>query len=279
MDWSKAKTILIVAFIITNLLLVYFIFEEKAVTDPMLKEDFIEKVTELLEDSNIKISINIPNFIPKLNTITVNYEEYDIDSVNKKFLDGESKVEFLKESVILKNENKKVVLEEKGISYEDKSKNQKIDDLNKEKALEISRDFLLEKGYRLDDLSEGFVEKNDNIFNISYSKLYDNKYVESTYTKFKIDEYGIREFNRLWLEIKDKGDKEIQIGPASKAILDLIGNEKFYGREITDISLCYYFKPVKDIKDIIDMEIEGKEGKAGPAWRIEFDNGERYIVE
>ncbi len=39
MDWSKAKTILIVAFIITNILLIYVIVGEDHVNEPTLKDD------------------------------------------------------------------------------------------------------------------------------------------------------------------------------------------------------------------------------------------------
>jgi len=44
MDWSKAKTILIVAFIITNLLLIYVLVGENHIYEPTLKDEFIDEV-------------------------------------------------------------------------------------------------------------------------------------------------------------------------------------------------------------------------------------------
>lgn len=275
MDWSKAKTIMIIAFIITNLLLVYSIMEREVAADPTLSDEFLEKVIGLLGDSDIELSIDLPTTIPRLSTITVNYETYDENSVNKKFLDDDSKIRYLDDKIILENKNKRIILKDKEIFFEDNSKENRYENLDKEKALEISRNFLLDKGYGIDDISKGLIREKDGLYSIEYSKVYEDIYVENTYTVFKIDEYGVREFKRLWLEAKDKGDKKIQIGSASKAVLDLVGNKKYSGRKIVDISLCYYFDP---IMDIMDMEIDSKEGRTVPAWRIEFDNGEKYIV-
>ncbi len=85
MDWSKAKTILIVAFIITNILLIYVIVGEDHVNEPTLKDDFIEDVVELLEDKNIKVSTQIPKDIPHLNTMVVEYENVNIQKLNKDY--------------------------------------------------------------------------------------------------------------------------------------------------------------------------------------------------
>lgn len=277
MDWSKAKTILIIAFLITNLLLVFFIIQKDMVKDPTLTKDFIDKVILRLSESNIEIDTEIPNKMQKLNTITVNYEKYNKDSVNKKFLESDLNQNDFKNGDSFEDDNVKISLTNNEIFFESKSEEQIFHQLNEDIAIKISRDFLLEKGYLIDDLKLNYIKKLKNGYEIEYSKIYNNIYIENTYTKFFIDETGVKKFNRLWLETKEEGDIEMQVGTAPKALLSLVGKDRYSGRKIVDISLCYYFNP--NLDDIVDLEIDSREGRTIPAWRIKFDNGEIYIVD
>lgn len=277
MDWSKAKTIIIVAFIITNILLGYMIVGQKSVKDPTLTDNFIEKSKDLLEDSEIYLATDIPKTIPKLNTITVNYEELDLDGVNKKFLDNEADIELLEASTILEHGDEKVTIEGKKLSYMNAKEDGIHMKLDRDKVLRLSKDFLLAKEYSTDDLKLVYIEEKDGVYTLEYSKVYKGLYVENTYSRFEIDKGGIRKFERLWLDVKDEGEKEIYIDTAPKAVLALLGREEYKGRKIVDISLCYYFN--SKMEDVLDEPVESIEGRAVPAWRIEFDDGSKFIVD
>lgn len=75
MDWSKAKTILIIAFIVTNIVLGYALFNSQRIDEPTLKEDFITDVAKLLKEKDITLNTAIPKEIPSLGIMTVEYEQ------------------------------------------------------------------------------------------------------------------------------------------------------------------------------------------------------------
>ena len=69
MDWSKAKTILIAAFIVTNILLGVVLFSDDYKTDTTTTEAFVEEVTRILDKKDITIATEISTEIPSLNKI------------------------------------------------------------------------------------------------------------------------------------------------------------------------------------------------------------------
>ena len=119
MDWSKAKTILIVAFIITNILLIYVFIGEKGIEEPTLKEDFIGNVEKLLKDKDIYLATEIPTDMPYLNTMNVSYENMTIDDLNRLFF--ENKGILVKDgdafSQIVKEKESVVIINNKLILY------------------------------------------------------------------------------------------------------------------------------------------------------------------
>lgn len=277
MDWSKAKTIIIIAFIITNILLLYMIVGQKPIKDPTLTDTFIDKSKKLLDESDIGLDVDIPRVVPKLNTITVNYEDLSLDSVNKKFLDKRASVKLEDGRTILEYDREKIILENRSLKYFNQGEEGLYRNLDKDKVLKISRDFLLKRGYSIEDLDRGRVFEEDGVYSLLYSKKYKDVFVEDSYTLFKIDSRGVREFERLWLNVQDEGDKEVFIGTAPKAVLALLGREDFAGRRIVDISLCYYFD--SKMEDFLKEPVDSIEGRAVPAWRIELDNGDKFIVD
>ena len=178
---------------------------------------------------------------------------------------------FRSEMVEFKKDNEIVnIMNEKYLTYKNNSSKEKYNELNEEVAIQIAEDFLKEKGYSEDDMKLTSKHREKNDYYLEYTKIYNGIYLEKTYTKFLIGKSGVKEFERLWLNPKELGENDIYISTASKAILALLDMEGKYGRTIEDISLCYYFDPLvhKDVGDFKDT----REGKAIPAWRVQFDD-------
>lgn len=279
MDWSKAKTILIIAFIVTNLLLAHVLFDNENIDEPTIKEGFIENAVGLLQSKNIKVNCKIPNTQPSLSMMNVEYEKKGIDEINNNFFGGktigveqeEGKVEFQI------NKEKVTLLDGKTLIYENSDDKEKYAKLDKEKAISIAEDFLKEKGFSMDDMKLSFIKNDNGIYYLEYTKIYEGLYVEKTYTKFEIGKCGIKRFERFWLNTKEIGENQIYISTAPKAILGLLTMEEAYGKTIEDISLCYYFDPSRH-EDINDPK-KTREGKAIPAWRIQFDDGSKILLD
>lgn len=279
MDWSKAKTILIIAFIITNTLLGYMLIREKPIGESTVKDSFIQDVVELLKDKNISVATQIPKELPHLNTVTVSYEKADLKELNKNLLDNNGIISTNKEGFgeIIKGNESIVLANNKLIIYENKREKEVYSYIDEEKAIRIGEEFIKKGNFDTSDMKLTFVKEEEGVFFLEYSKLYNNIFVERAFTNFQIDKRGVKRFERQWLITTDLGDAEIYINTAPKSMLALLGMENVYGKTITDISLCYYFDPQKH--EYLQDPVEAKQGKAVPAWRIKFEDGYKLFID
>lgn len=279
MDWSKAKNILIIAFILSNLLLLYVFIGDRRVDETTVKDDFIEEVIVLLENKDIKLATQIPKDIPYLSALTVVYEKTNMEKLNKDFFENTGTINNTKNYIgkINKDLESLVLMNRKLILYENHDEEKRYKDLNQKEAIRIAEEFLKNKGFNSLDTILTYVREEEETYFLEYSKVYEDILVERAFTSFQIDERGVKRFERLWLNTKDIGKTDIYISTAPKSILGLLDKEEIYGRTIEDISLCYYFDPEKH--EYLEDLGEAKEGKAVPAWRIEFDNGDKVFLD
>ena len=89
MDWSKAKTILIIAFVAVNIFILCVIVNGKPVDEPTVSDEFISNTTKLLKDKNITIDTEIPRYIPSLTSIIVEFENANPKKLNENYFNGE----------------------------------------------------------------------------------------------------------------------------------------------------------------------------------------------
>lgn len=279
MDWSKAKTILIVAFIVTNLLLGFVIFSKDNKGESTIKESFIEDVIGILARKNIEVASEIPREMPTLNTLSVEYEIQELDSINKSFFKGQGQIESNDKDFIriLHEEEAITVTNSKILKYQKDNKTSLYKEVDKEKAKEIALSFLADKDFDISDMKLSFISLEDGIYTLDFSKLYNDRYLEIAYTRIEVDGSGVRSMERLWLNAIKEGDTPIYISTAPKAILDLLSIEEAYGKTIVDISLCYYFEPAKS--DYVEEPQYARRGKSIPAWRVLFDDGGKIIID
>ncbi len=279
MDWSKAKTILIVAFIITNILLLYVLIGQRAIEEPTIKEEFVEDVIKLLQDKNISLATDIPRDIPHLNTMIVKYEKFNLQEINRRFFKNSGIIDTNEENFgkIVNGEKSILLLNNKLIIYENKGEKELFTNLNSDKAIKIAEDFLREKEFDTSDMEISFIKEEDEVFYLEYSKVYEDIFVERAFTNFQIDKSGVKRFERTWLIKEELGDTEIYISTAPKAILELLSMKEAYGKTIADISICYYFDPQKH--NYLEDLGEARQGKAVPAWRVQFSDGYKIFID
>lgn len=278
MDWSKAKTILIVAFIITNLFISIVIINNRPKGEPTLSKDFIANVEKLLEEKNIYIETKIPEKIPYLNSMIVEFEKANSNLLNRSYFNNRGYIQHGESlSEIVSGLESILIINDRLIIYENKRESIKYDPLNMDKAIEIAQDFLKTGGFNTSDMKLTYAKEEGGVFYLEYSKVYENTFVERAYTNFQIDKRGVKRFERLWLNVKELGDTRIYISTAPKTLLNLLGMKELYNKTITHISLCYYFEPEKH--EYIEEPGEAKQGKAVPAWRIQFEDGYKIFID
>lgn len=279
MDWSKAKTILIIAFIVTNILLGYVLLSSEKQVETTIKDSFVEDVIEILGRKDIKVNTDIPREIPSLNTLMVEYETIEPYEVNRNFFNGEGKIENKEAGIIeIGYEDEYLIITNKKILlYANNKEEDKYSNLDEKKVIDLALDFLEDKKYDTSDMELSFIKRYGNSFNLEFTKLYNNRYLEKSNTTMVIDSRGVKKMERMWLNPMEEGEKFIYINTAPKALLSLLSIEETHGKTIEEISLCYYFDPTE--QDFIDNPDEAKRGKTIPAWRVLFEDGTKIIID
>lgn len=279
MDWSKAKTILIISFIVVNVLLVLALVNTNEDIEAYVSEDFVEDSIRLLSNKDISVSTEIPREIPSLQSLIVEYETFKTSEINEKFFDGNGKISIKGDGFIeIQNDNEKLtVLNSKLLIYEsNKTDDSKILYSNDE-AIGVATNYLMDLEYDTSDMKLSHIKKADGRYYLQFSKVYNDKYLESSFTNIQLDDTGVRKFERQWLNVIEVGETPIYISSAPKSILGLLSMNQVYGKTVKDISLSYYFEPEKH--DYIQNPLEAKQGKTIPAWRIQFEDGYKVFID
>lgn len=279
MDWSKAKTILIVALIITNSLLLYVLYINDDYKDATLAESFIEDSKQLLENKDIKLNTKIPRDIPDLYGLTVEYEILDSTTLNNNFFNGQGNVEPKVEGLleISYDDELLTLINEKLIIYESKTNDLVYDIKSQEDAINIATNFLVDKEFNISDMELSFVKEIDGVYYLEFTKIFDDIYMESTFTNLQIDNTGVKKLDRTWLNMNEAGATKLKISSAPKSILALISMEEVYGKVIKDISICYYFDPEK--QEYVEDPGRAQQGSTDLAWRIQFEDGYKVFID
>src|SRR2546428_11295117 len=77
MDWSRAKTILILSFLFLNVILGYQLWNSKSKQTVLAadEEAIVADTRKLLDSKNIKLAKAFPTTIPDLKVITVKFDD------------------------------------------------------------------------------------------------------------------------------------------------------------------------------------------------------------
>lgn len=279
MDWSKAKNVLIIAFIVINILMGYVLIVKDKEVDATNSPDFINQAIGLLNKKEIEVHTDIPNIKPELSTLTVVFENIKPEVINTNFFNNRAYISSVSEELVelsLDDENVSI-LNKKLLIYESGSTEIKYPTLNEDIVIDIAKDFLVQKGFSIDDVKISHMKRVGEYYYVEFSKIFNNIYLESSFTNIQIDSRGVIKMERMWLDVKEVGESLISISPAPKSILGLLSMKEVYGKSIIDISLCYYFNPGKH--DYIEDPLEAKQGRAIPAWRIQFEDGYKVIID
>lgn len=278
MDWSKSKNILIIAFIITNLILVVTFINNSMNAKAYVSESY--DVKNRLIEKNITINTDIPSEIPSMGLLQLEYQFYprEKDKINlaNKFLNdysieyGPGSVSFISDSETLKIEN------DREIKYFANNSKKKYNNIE-ENLNEIVEEFLSKRDFEITDYVLTDKKEENGIYTVEYTKKYKNTIIERSYMKFTIDSSGVISFDRLWLNLGGEKVGKINIRPATDSLLKLLSNEKVYGKTITDMRHCYYFDPKN--QNIANFD-NPKSGDAIPAWKVKFSDGTvEYLYE
>ncbi|WP_206460164.1 two-component system regulatory protein YycI [Anaerovorax sp. IOR16] len=249
MDWTKAKTILIIALLITNLIFISSYFFSSRQPD-FMDNDVTKNTVELLSTKNIFIETEIPTKKRTMAVLSVKCNE----------LEKEIKQKALKEQKPL-------------------SKNQTED----EDYISLSKDFIEACGIYDEAVEFQLLEKKENKVYVRFKNVYEGIPIEESYMLCIIEDGKVVEFERKWFDAMGFGETKKKVISASTALIKFMINkeekEQFSDVEpeaiyIKDISLVYWLYSYT-----LDHTVSTSEDTAFPAWKITYNNGEiEYIL-
>ncbi len=295
MDWGKAKNILIIAFLLVNLFLIYKVFLEDEV--PFLQTQIAdEQVIELKEQLRAHQVIyegDIPTEIFDASYLVV--QNYYMEAVTiAEFFLNDYVVERTAEEIKVEDENTgaTIIQSEKGktkinipggwVPDQERLNDDPI--LNRE-AAQQQVDALREKWelpenlafYRMYNHSAVDPSKHETNYNFHEDELMTLKYYQEIeedtlyggYMKVHVSESGIVGIEFYFLESMGYMEDSIDVIPASTALLRLLDYmpDSDEVREITSIAFGYYTE-----------EYLADEWEAVPVWRFELDEATQYYI-
>lgn len=295
MDWSKAKNILIIAFIVTNIFLTYslqskFFGQQES---QMITDEYVMDVEKHLNNNGIHLDVNIPREIVSLPILMVRYHGFDAEQTASKLLgkDYQWQNQTLEDKILkketFKTDDKELIIDGgKRIQYMNYDGDIKHFALNEKTVSKISNDFLkqndlLTSDIELSQVYYGTQEDLDDeqVYKLVYNQKYKNKFLGESYIHVYVSNRGVVKMEAMLLEYEKTQQQKKAIIPAADALTRAMGamvEENDGDVCVSEIELGYYFSPSdymeSDWKEVVS-------GTAFPSWKITIDNGKTYFVE
>lgn len=290
MDWTKAKNILIAAFLVTNLFLLVMLYGgQQSQESSAISDSYAAQTIQFLQEQNIELRAHLPMTAPSLSSVTVEY---------RFFLPQEMAVMLLGEDAkrvdINTYENEKgrvTVLEEKILIYQNKEEGRILTNFDEEKLVEMGNEFLQKHNLDPDSLQLEQIYfgvepqyQEEPLHKLVYQQTYQDRFIGESYVNIYIGNRGIVAVEALLLENMrsiGEGATSYTMISAPEALLRTVQQIKKHHQSqepavITEILPGYYFplsrQPIAEGDPI-------ESGTAVPAWKIVLKDGTTFYQE
>ncbi|KAB3532178.1 two-component system regulatory protein YycI [Alkaliphilus serpentinus] len=286
MDWSKAKNIIIAAFVITNLFLIFFISRGMLTKGDLqlITPEYITYVANYLNENGITVKTEVPTEILSLPVIEVKYESFDPDEMAASLLGVPNS---LVGTDHYKSGDKELIIEDgKRLKFNDYSDRKEIYSFDESNIEEYVTNFLTEHELIRDNLqlSQIHLENDyskDSIptYKLVYNQTYKGRFLGESYIYVYVNNKGVVALEAMLLNYqRTYSHKKLTITATDALLRKMsdISRENSSRVAIINIELGYYFDPY----DVQETDLKSIEfADAFPAWKITLDNGKEYYVE
>lgn len=234
MDWTKAKTILIVALIVTNLVLIitYFFQEYQFKSD---EEKMQIATIELLEDKNIFVETEIPKYHERMPKLTVQYDKIDQTIIEEQLANHKG---LMPEEVTEKN------------------------------LIALTIDFIEQCDLMTENVIFDKIEQAGESIKVIYKNHLNEYLIEESYIIFTVTQGKITDMKRFWLNPIEVSDTKKEVIPAVTALIRFMSESIEEGEiHVQDISLVYWVD-----SNAFDAESPLTD-TAFPTWKITYNKG------
>ena len=274
MNWNKAKSILLVCFLIIDavLLTMYMKKNKDGGSLSISKDDAIEilKAQEInINEKELKKGGEYKGYILK-------YYDFDLDKINKNFFNGEAELDDRYDLKLLTMGDKSVSLSQGTLfSYMDASEEEKYPDMSMDKAIELANDFMRDKELMIRGMVFDGAYLDEDSYQVHFAVKHDDIYLENSFINFTIDKRGVRRVDAMCLEYINTEDELFTLSDVKDKILSIIDKPEVKGKTIDKVDMCYYLDQVT-LDQASELKITRL--RAVPHWRITFSDGYKMIL-
>lgn len=259
MNWNRAKTILIILFLLSDLFLLGNIIASTRKLTAVTPE-IIESTINILKNNNISIDSTI---IPK-NVLSAPYAEadnviYDFDAFSKAFLgeDAEKTEEYS-----YKAEAGTIHFSGDSFTYKSTTPYEPVN-TDEKNARITAIDFLKSKGFDLSD-AEIHTNKSTNGFTFTFNNKAGSLPLFNSVISAKVSGTDVTEVWGTWFNVTNTKGQENELKSVTSALIDFIPLAKNIPTKVTGLCLGY---------TIPDSTLYHKSATLIPVWEIKEENG------
>ncbi len=267
MDWSRVKTILIIALLFTNAIIVLFIVYDGNAAKLMSEQRQQQLINQILADKDIQNQIpDDAVAVQSMPQMMAGYQVYNMVSLADGIL-GEYAINdgaYVGDDYLLSFQDNTLYIVKR--SYGNRG------DISVGRAQEVARQFIEETlGLANDYRVKGTLQTERGI-QIDYVQMYGDYFIDDTSMRLLVDADGIVDFERRWmkLHIPDKRAHDIKL--YSQALFSAIDQMIDYApTAIKSVDLGYRLE-----KTVFGYDV--KSGDALPYYRFTLVGGAQLFV-
>ena len=276
MNISKAKNVLILAFLVLNIILAYQLLAPglSGLSAGVTPEE-VQRMEEKLEENNFELAASLPHRPQNSSFITVKPPSRTLAKLKEAFFAGEDVHTInLEDKTVLEAGEKELNIWPGG-HYRYYCQNDLSDGegvpLDAGEAVSKAEEFLAEKGLFHNNMRKGQVHRvNEKTYRIKFYQEFMESPIFTSYKRIVVSQNRVTEMESYWLQVKGMEERrKMEVIPAATAVIRLLEEKspEAEQREITDIELGFF-----------SQEYDAEKWEIPPVWRILVNDDEVYYV-
>ncbi len=276
MNISKAKNVLILAFLVLNIILAYQLLAPglSGLSAGVTPEE-VQRMEEKLEDNNFELASSLPHRPQNSSFITVKPPARTPAKLKEAFFAGEDVHTInLEDKTVLEAGEQELNIWPGGhyrYSYQNDVSGGEDVPLDAGEAVSKAEEFLAEKGLFHNNMRKGQIHRVDEkTYKITFYQEFMESPIFTSYKRIVVSRDRVTEMESYWLQVKGMEERrKMEVIPAATAVIRLLEEKspEAEQREITDIELGFF-----------SQEYDAEKWEIPPVWRIIVSDEEVYYV-
>lgn len=276
MDWKRVKTILIIALIFVNALLVYTLYQDNKVEEVSLLDR--DLVIQLLSEHDIFVDESLLDAEVTAPNISLSLQAYDLEMMQEIFkktaIEGHEKIQQAHIEIIQDKElNFTAAVEDTQLSPHT---------LSDEQTIENAKTLIHSLGFSTDDLYIKDIGQTGKKMIIIFGQMVNGHALIDGYTTVKYNNEDLLEFKRVWYDVVESYDVERADYSTEYALYRFVSQishkqpNRIRSLTVENIQLVYKLSLEETIVDLDGFALEGD---ATIHWEITTSDQKSYLQE